>query len=116
MRKTKEEMHLECILNDPEKLQYSKELSETVTLKTQAEENLKSFQTQKKAEITGCDAKINLLANKINTGKEYRDVECEITYDFAKKEKTWCRLDTGEIVKIRQIPEEEMQEEMSVEK
>lgn len=112
MRQEKDILHLECVLTDKEKLAYSKELSEAVSKKTRAEESLKSFQTQMRAEITGNEAKINLLAEKLNTGKEYREIDCEINYDFEKKEKTWVRLDTGEIVKTRAIPEEEMQEEM----
>lgn len=78
MRKKNETFTLECILTDPEKLQYSKQMSEAVSTKARQEENLKSVRTQIKAEITACEEKINSLADKINTGKEYRPVECEI--------------------------------------
>lgn len=112
MRKMKEEIQLECMLTNEEKLNYSKELAEAVSARTRAEENLKSVQTQIKAEITACDGKINGLANKIETGKEYRFVECEILYDFKKKTKKWKRSDTGQIAKACFIPEGELQEEM----
>ena len=112
MRKTKENLHLECILTDSEKLDYSKTLSENVSKRARAEEHLKSFQTQIRAEITACDATINMLAEKLNTGKEYRMVECEIKYDFEKKERTWTRKDTGEIAQQDIIPEKELQEEL----
>ena len=112
MRKTKEELHLECILTDQEKLNYSKQLSESVSKKTRSEEHLKSFQTQSRAEITACDATINLLAEKLNTGKEYRGVECEIEYNFETKERVWRRKDTGEIARQDIIPEKELQEEL----
>jgi len=113
MRPTSQELELECILTDKERLQYSKGLSETISAKARAEESLKSFQTQKKAEITGFEAKINLLADKLNTGREFRLVECKIKYDFKKREKNWVRKDTGEIVRIARIHEEEMQEELT---
>lgn len=113
MRRTKENLHLECILTDKEKLAYSKELSEKITAKARAEESLKSFQTQKKAEIAGCEATINLLADRINTGREFRLVECEIKYDFKEKIRTCTRTDTGEVVRETPIPEEEMQEELA---
>lgn len=107
-------MHLECTLTDQEKLAYSKTLSENVSKKARSEESLKSFQTQIKAEITSCEAQINLLAEKLNTGKEYRMVECEIRYDFKMKEKKWIRTDTGEVAKQEVISEEELQEEMEL--
>lgn len=112
MRKTKESLHLECALTNEEKLKYSKELSESVSKKARAEEGLKSFQTQKKAEIAGCDANINRLAEILNVGKEYRMVECTIEYDFTTKEKTWVRKDTGEIAQTDIIPGRELQEEL----
>lgn len=112
MRKTKENLHLECVLTDQEKLDYSKQLSENVSKKTRAEEHLKSFQTQIRAEITACDATINMLAEKLNTGKEYRMIECKIEYDFEKKEKVWIRKDTGEIAQQDIIDEKELQEEL----
>ena len=99
MRRTTEELELECVLTDEEKLRYSKELSEAISAKARAEESLKSFQTQKKAEIAKAEATINMLAEKINTGHEFRPVECEIKWDFKKKEKSWVRKDTSEVAK-----------------
>jgi hypothetical protein len=113
MRKTKEILQLECILTDQEKLTYSKQLSENVSKKTRQEEHLKSYQTQVKADIALCDAIINSLAEKLNMGKEYRPVECEVKYDFKKKERVWVRRDTGEIAKQDIIPEKELQEELA---
>ena len=103
-------LYLECILNDTEKLAYSKDLGENITLKTRSEESLKSFQTQKKAEIAGHEAKINLLADKINTGREYREVECKIEFDWDEKVKSWVRKDTGANVKTERMSDEEISE------
>ncbi|MBN1253958.1 MAG: hypothetical protein JXA50_01620 [Deltaproteobacteria bacterium] len=114
MRKTQDALHLECILTDQEKLAYSKTLSENVSKTARAEEALSSFQKQMKAEIASCEAQINMLAEKINTGKEYRMVECEIRYDFKMQEKKWIRSDTGEVAKQDIISEEELQEEMKL--
>ena len=111
MRKEKEYLTLECILTDKEKLEYSKQLAENVSNKARAEDSLKSFQTQQKAQISNHEAQINLYSEKINTGKEYRAIECQVIYDFEKKEKSWKRKDTGEIAKTDIITEKELQEE-----
>lgn len=85
MENKKTSLHLECILTDPEKLTYSKEMAEAVGLRARSEDSLKSFSTQIKAQIAGHDAKINLLAEKLSTGREYREVECVTIKDFKKK-------------------------------
>ena len=109
-----ETLTLECLLTDKEKLGYSKELGEAITKKSRAEDSLKSFQTQAKSDIAMLDSKINLLADKINTGREYRLTECVVTLDFDSKEKTWTRKDTGEIAKTDIISESELQEEIAI--
>lgn len=116
MRLTKENLMLECILTDKERLDYSKVLSEKISEGQRLNDNLKSVQTQIKAEIVACEGIINSIADKLNTGKEYRSVECEIKYDFKKKTRKWIRKDTGKIVKEGIIPDEEMQEEIEVTK
>jgi hypothetical protein len=115
MRKNKKEtLVLECILTDKEKLAYSKDLGDSLSQMKRGEEKLKSFQTQAKAELAGLDAKINSLADKVNTGREHRDVECEVVLDFKNKEKVWTRTDTGEIAKSDIITEKELQEELAL--
>jgi len=111
MRKTKEKLNLECVLTDQEKLAYSKQLAENLSKKQRAEDTLKSFNTQKKAEIAGLDAEINLKVDKINSGREYRDVECTIFWDWDRKVKVWTRTDTGEVAHEDIISEHELQEE-----
>ena len=110
MRKTKEMRKLECVLTDANRLNYSKELSETIQDKARHEDSLKSFTIQAKAEIQGCQEKINLLASKLSTGKEYREVEVEIVYNWQDGKRYYTRTDTGAIVDFETIPPEDMQE------
>lgn len=112
MRPTKEERTLECILTDAEKLKYSKELGEKISHCNQLEASKKSYVTQINGEILTDEARIAILAEKVYSGREYRNVECDIIYDFERGERTWVRRDTGEIVKQDIIPEELMQEEL----
>ena len=114
MRIKKANLSLECVLTDAEKLSYSKLQNEAINAKSQAEAELKSFSTQKKAEIASSDATIALYYQKIATGKEYRMIPCEVKYDFDKKEKLFIRIDTGEIAKQDIISESELQEEIEL--
>ena len=110
----KESLRLECILTDQERLVYSKELGETLTENSVAEEALKTFQAQAKSELATLKGRISGLANKLNTGREYRQVECVVTYDYKAKEKIWTRTDTGEICRTDIIPERDLQEEIEL--
>jgi hypothetical protein len=113
-RKKTEKMLLECILTDPEKLAYGKELTQKISEKCRHEASLKSYSTQAKAEITSCDGRIAGLAEKLNAGIEYREVECSVSYDFESRKKLFTRTDTGEIVKEVSIGDDELQEELDV--
>lgn len=113
MKTTK--MQCECILTDTDKLALSKELSEHITSQARAEDDLKAFNTQKKAEISGHVAHINRIAGLLNSGREYRDVLCEIVMDQKKDEVVWIRQDTMEITKrYSPIPENMRQEELEL--
>jgi len=114
MRKRKESLNIECVLTDPERLVYAKTLSEHISRRQRSEDQLKSFQTQIKAEISSHEAQINLLSEKLNTGREYRFIECEIEYDWDKKTKRWRRVDNKEIAKEDIISERELQEELEI--
>jgi hypothetical protein len=114
MRITKEILDLECFLTDEEKLKYSKQMAEAFTNKCRAEDAMKSFSSQKKAEIQNLESAVNLLADKLNSGKEYRPIECMVEYNFDDKTKRWIRNDTQEIIKEDIITEEELQEELNL--
>lgn len=114
MRKQKETLNVECILTEQDKLAYAKSLAENISRRQRSEDGLKSFATQAKAEITGYEAQINLFSEKINTGREYRYIECEIEYDWEAKIKKWRRVDNKEICKEDIISERELQEELAL--
>jgi ribonuclease HII len=110
MRKTRDKLPLECVLTDSEKLDYGKELSDTLNKKNGFENQLAQVQSQIKADIKSCEASVSSIVLKLNTGKETRDVECEIEYDFLRNEKRWIRQDTYEVVKIKPCTEDDLQE------
>lgn len=110
-RSTKDSLNLQCRLSQEDRLRYSSELSEAISAKARAEDTLKSFQTQAKAEIASHEAKINLLAEKLNVGYEYRSTDCEIRYDWDGGTRYYIRIDTGEIAKTEEIPQSMRQED-----
>jgi hypothetical protein len=114
MRKEKDLLNLECVLTDSERLAYSKELADSIGKKHRSEDGLKSFMAQAKAEISGFDASINLLSEKLSTGREYRKVECRVEWNFERKTKRWTRVDTFEVCKEDLMSEKECQEEMDI--
>lgn len=99
-----QEMSLECVLTDAEKLALSKEMAEHVSSKARAEDELKSYQSSMKATIQSHLEKINLIADKLNTGREHRPVQVQILEDYDDKVAVWTRLDTGEVFKKEPLP------------
>jgi len=92
-----ETLNLKCTLTDEEILEISKEISEHLNKKKQAEDNLSSFSSQMKAEIKGHDAIINKAAMLISAGSEYRNIKCEVVIEPENDTVFWLRSDTGEI-------------------
>jgi hypothetical protein len=113
MRPAKEVMMLPCQLNDKEKIEYGLKQAEALQKMEEAENKKKEFDSQIKADIEKYEAAAHEIGHKLTSGKEYRDVECVIDYDFKEKTRTWNRKDTGEEVKQDIIPEEMLQEELA---
>ena len=107
-----ETLNIKHTLSD-EMLELSKELSEHLNKKKQAEDSLAYFSAQKKTEIKGHDATINRSATIINSGSEYRDEKCKVLVNTDRNEVTWISLSTGDIVQVENpIPARYMQLEL----
>jgi len=110
-----ETLNLKCTLTDEEMLAISKEMSEHINKKKQAEDNLSSFSAQLKAEVKGHDAIINKTATLINAGSEYRNIKCEVILEPDKDTVSWIRSDTGEICQQeRPIPQRYLQTQLEI--
>ena len=111
-----ETLNLKCDLTNEELLDISKEMSEHLNKRSQAEDSLASFSAQKKAEIKGHDAHINRSAQLINSGFEYREVKCEVVIDEKKDTVSWIRQDTGEVYNTEHpIPQRYLQKKLDLE-
>jgi hypothetical protein len=98
-----------------ELLTLGRELGESQIALRQLDDDRKRVADEWKSKISTSEAHINNLSNKVSTGYEYRDVDCEMTYDDPKSgQKTIRRLDSGEIVKVMRMDPNEMQEELPI--
>lgn len=93
----KETLNIKCILRDDEMLAISKEMSEHLNKKKEAEDNLAQVKAQINAEIKGHEAYINKASTIIRAGSEFRNILCDVVVDEAKNEVYWIRLDTNDI-------------------
>jgi hypothetical protein len=100
---------LEVQLTEKEIRTASKAMAEALRGKGQAEDEIKTFRSQKMAEVTRLEGQIAINAQLVNTEKEFRPVECEVSYDFAKGVKTTVRMDTGEVVRQEPVTNSDRQ-------
>ena len=104
---------LECLFTEIELKTLSNELACKIIEKTELETKKKSALSDFTGKINDMKAEINLLANKINTGKEYRNVNCIITMNSPSTGlKTAQRLDTKENIWTNEMTAEELQAEI----
>ena len=104
---------LECLFTEIELKTLSNELACKIIEKTELENKKKSALSDFTGKINDMKAEINLLANKINTGKEYRNVNCIITMNSPSTGlKTAQRLDTKENIWTNEMTAEELQAEI----
>jgi len=116
MSTKKETLNLKCTLTDEEMLDISKEMSEHINKKKEAEDNLAAFKAQINSEIKGHEAHINRAAGLIQAGYEYRNILCDVKIDESANAVYWIRTDTNEIVnKESPIPVRYSQPEIPLE-
>lgn len=111
MQQVKIKKNLECVLTEPELKTASKALAEALHARSLVESKLDMFKAQVKSEVAAHDAVISRNAHLVNTEKEYRDVECEVLFDFVAGFKSYVRLDTGEVFGKDEITPAERQAE-----
>lgn len=100
------------VLLSDELLEISRELAKAnqdlARIANQKKEAAASFGASQKI----AEANIEELSLKISTGKEYRDVECVVTFDEKSMRKIITRTDTGEIVESQKMTTDDFQTEL----
>jgi hypothetical protein len=113
-RKTKETLQCQCILTDAEKLEYGIHLAECASGAARKTAALASYNKQVKAEIGLLEDEMAILSEKLNTGKEFRGIECRVVYNWETQERFWIRTDTEAVEKQDVIPEQDLQEQLKL--
>ncbi len=91
-------------------------LADATAAIAQIEKDFDNIKAEWKARGTAVTAQIASLTNKVRDGFEYRDIECEETYnDPVNGQKTIRRLDTFETVKIVEMTESDCQRVLDLE-
>lgn len=115
VKKTKRS--LKCTFTEKEITQLGRELAEATTRATQLDAEKKQVVKEFDAKIAQADSEINLCTTKIQSGYEYRTIDCTETFSEPNEHfKTVRRLDLDEIVETRELTSDEKQRVLDFEK
>lgn len=103
---------LPVVLTNEELLTFSDTLAKTVQEKETITAEKKKVDAKYKSILDGLTMKVNELADMVESKKESRLVECEWRKDIEAQTKTLIRLDTGEVVDVMAIDDNDRQEEL----
>lgn len=101
---------LKCKFSDSEVLQLGRDLAEKTEQYGQLEADKKQVTKDFDAKLAEVDAQIRSASGKVQCGYEYRAVDCTETLgEPDDNKKTVRRMDTGEIIEVRELSAEEKQ-------
>lgn len=109
-RRTQITLSLECKLTPEEISNFAKLAAEANRAMAQADGELKSFTKEKKAIMQRSESDLDLFSGYVYSEKMYREVDCEIQYDFDSNEKHYIRKDTGELIDTKPMTATDRQE------
>ncbi len=102
--------YLRCELTDTEIADTARDLARANSRKASIDQQKKEADAQLKAEIQAQESIIARLSALINSGHEYRNIECRVELDTPTSgRKTIVRLDTGEIVSEKPMTDADRQ-------
>jgi len=87
------------------------EMAQKIVNLQQAEDDKKAIMSDYKSQIDGIQAGINSSATKMTSGYEMRSVKCKVEPDYARKVWQFFRVDTGGMVKEKDMTSNDLQME-----
>jgi len=105
----KEVRYLKYAYTDSEKKEMAGRLSRATIEAREAGDELKAVQAQFKSRIESAKNQANDLAQKIEQGYEFRNIDCRIKRDYAHGKICIYRLDTDEMIESRDMTVKERQ-------
>ena len=110
-RTNKARRSVKVVLTEQETLEYARSMSRSNESKIKAETSLASLSAQIKGNIKVFDSEIQRFSRLVSDGFEYRDMDCQIHYDWDSGVKLILRPDNGDVVEEAIITEAEKQED-----
>lgn len=109
-------MPLICELTDSERRDYGIQLATTLGDIYSLEVEKKRMNDSLKDRMGGLQAKADSLRTLVETGQEFREVECETRLGVPDdKHKQIVRIDTGEVVSTEEMTDDDKQLDMQFE-
>jgi len=109
----KRKEYLQYKFSDEEISEMSKDLAYKSKELEQLESAKKSLTAEFNSKIQSAKTEISRLANNINNGFDFREIECEVIYDEPTEGlKTIKRLDTNQVISIEKMTPDEMQRDI----
>jgi hypothetical protein len=96
---------------DEEKKEIAAEMAQKIVTLQQAEDDKKAVMSDFKSQIDGIQAGINAAATKMNNGYEMRSTKCQVVPNYPKKVWEYIRVDTGLLVKEKNMTSNDLQME-----
>jgi len=109
-RVQKDTRHLKIALTREEIEERAERAAYTWAEMQKQEAEAKAVASTFKARISELEGKLNALQQQVRDRCAYGDVDCDIVFDFKKKEVYTIRLDTKEEIERRDMRRDEMQE------
>ena len=101
--------------SEAEKREIAAELANGVAEIAKLEDRKKSAASQFTADINAKQSEVNQAAEKLRSGFEMRDMECEVIYSNIDNVVRWIRTDTGELAHERRMRPDEKQLALPIE-
>lgn len=93
---------------------YGEELASLCDKIAEEEEDKRLANKNASDRIRGLQQKVTAITPRIQDGEEIRAVECDVDMDYDSYTVTISRQDTGEVVEVRPMTEEEKQPELEM--
>ena len=100
--------------SEKEKREIADMLAGKITEFKELEDRKKAMMSDIKGIMDSVSLTINKSARQIKDGYETRYINCYVNKNFDTKKVEYERVDTGEIVRTREMTEEDMQTKMSL--
>lgn len=104
-------MPLECVIPPEQKIEYGKLLAAENQRSSQLESEMKASNKRYQSQISECESQIQRYSQLVSTGREMKDVNCEVKYNSPDEGyKQIFRLDTGERVRLEPMTTSELED------